>query len=79
MIRAGEEPRVIFTLRVYSKREMSRAIEAQQIRRALQLALQEFGSHNGKQLEAEIQDGYSLDEAAPIVLGDYCYTPIAPP
>jgi hypothetical protein len=78
---ATKAPRVIYTLRVYSGRpaEMSRAIEAQKIRRALQLAMQEFGSHNGKQLAAEIRDGYSLDKEAPIVIGEYEYSPNAPP
>jgi hypothetical protein len=76
---ALKEPRVIYTLRVYSGREMSRAIEAQKVRRALQLAAQNFGSQNGKQLAAAISDGYSLDDEAPIIIGDYHYTPIAPP
>jgi hypothetical protein len=72
-------PRVIYTLRVYAGREMSRAIEAAKVRRALQLAIQNFGSHNGKQLAAEIQDGYSLDDEAPITIGAYRYEPVAPP
>lgn len=76
---AATEPRVIYTLRVYSGREMSRAIEAQKVRRALTLAAQSFGSHNGAQLAAKISDGYSLEDAAPIIIGDYEYSPNAPP
>jgi hypothetical protein len=73
-----KEPRVIFTLGVYSSRKMSRAIEAQKVRRALRLAAQNFGSHNGKQLAGKISDGYSLDDEAPIIIGDYEYSPNAP-
>ena len=73
------EREVIFELRVFAQPAMSRAIEANIIHRALQLTAQNFGSHNGNKLAAEIADGYSLDDEAPIILGDYRYSPNAPP
>ena len=78
---ATGEPRVIYMLRVFSSDppEMSRAIESQKIRRALTLAAQNFGAHNGKQLAAKISDGYSIDDEAPIIIADYEDTPNAPP
>ncbi len=79
MSKKPAERKVIYTLRVYADREMSRAIEAQKVRRALTLAAQNFGSHNGTRLSAELQDGYSLEEQAPIIIGDYVYSPNAPP
>ena len=76
---AAKEPKVIFTLRIFAQPAMSRAIETSQIRHAMQLAAQEFGEHNGKKLEGEICVGYDSDFGAQTIVGDFCYSPNAPP
>jgi hypothetical protein len=75
------EPKLIFELRVYAPRPpaMSKAIEANLIRRAMQLAAQEFGAGVGGKIAGEIVDGYNLETAEPTILGDFRYTANAPP
>jgi hypothetical protein len=75
-------PRLIFELRVFAPTPavMSRAVEANIIRRAMQLCAQEFGAGVGsKHQSGEIRDGYNLETEAPTILGDFRYTPNAPP
>jgi hypothetical protein len=70
----------IFVLYVYAPEPpaMSKAIEANIIRRAMQLAAQSFGSGVGGKIAGEIVDGYNLETAEKVVLGHFRYTAHAP-
>jgi hypothetical protein len=73
------EPKVLFRLTLYERPAMSRAIEAQQIREALQLAIQQVGGSNGRKLSDQLLGPYDLDSERRPVWGDYEYSPNAPP
>jgi hypothetical protein len=73
---APEEPRVIFTLRVFAQAAQNRNVECNQIRHAAAIALQELGAGVGHKLSGEIRVGSPGEE--PTIVGHFSYEPSSP-
>jgi hypothetical protein len=75
---AATELEPVFALSLYPRPAMSRAIEMQQIREALQLAIQEIGGSNGRKLSGELRGSHDLNLEIRPRWGSWSYNPSAP-
>jgi hypothetical protein len=73
------EPKVVFTVRVFARPAMSRAIESVQIREVLEECCRQFGGGVGGKLKGELLGPHDINAEARPAWGDYEYSPNAPP
>lgn len=73
------EPNVIFTLTIYDRPAMSRAVQSTQIREVLRQCALEFGGHAGNQLKGQLFGPHDLMLGDRPLLGSWAYEPSAPP
>jgi hypothetical protein len=74
-----KEPRVIFQLTLYERPATSAAIQVQQVKDALHLAIAEIGGPNGRKLRDQLFGPFDQDSMTRPVWGNYEFSPTAPP
>ena len=74
-----DAPTVVFTVKVYARPAMSRAVQSGLIREVLHQCIREFGGGVGDKLKGDLFGEYDqMAEARPL-LGSWTYEPSAPP
>jgi hypothetical protein len=78
-VKKPAERKAIFKLTLYERPAMSAAIQVQQVKEALHLAIAEIGGPNGRRLRDELLGPFDQFTMTRDVWGEYEFSPTAPP